>query len=519
MFPGRQAVRLPPDHQIIKRREGEERRAELESGIKQIGRFTSIAKWEEQSGAAILRQKVRGRFQQRVQQHAEDLNRRREALAELLENERYQYQQEFLAGFETPEQRVERMAEKARLIKLREETKRRNLAEKCYKQRDRLAQDEMRLQQSQMRAAKIAKERDAQLKQKQASKQKLAEEEEEFAKQWLDSIAVKKQREDQEHELAKKRDEDMKLVLDSQVRDQAARRALEEKNLKLNAKNGGNSGERRNVDQAARRALEEQELETQREKWREQWRKEERDNKAALIRKEEEQRLARLAVQQENNARAAKRAEEANMETEMDRFLLQQQRAKDKEEEELRKKKQAELLKAQTEFQGHLKAMAIKEAEDESELERLRQEESEKEWRKREVRWAKEAADRDALMSEVNRIRELQIAERKRLNEEQLAQDQEFIANKNQEDSLQEMLAQQEEQETIQRRKLARELLEEQIREKARLAEIDRQRELLIDKRAQRYTEDFTRKIEELRKEAMENDTILDNFPRRSMQL
>jgi len=490
MFPGRQAVRLPPDHQIIKRREGEERRAELESGIKQIGRFTSIAKWEEQSGAAILRQKVRGRFQQRVQQHAEDLNRRREALAELLENERYQYQQEFLAGFETPEQRVERMAEKARLIKLREETKRRNLAEKCYKQRDRLAQDEMRLQQSQMRAAKIAKERDAQLKQKQASKQKLAEEEEEFAKQWLDSIAVKKQREDQEHELAKKRDEDMKLVLDSQVRDQAARRALEE-----------------------------QELETQREKWREQWRKEERDNKAALIRKEEEQRLARLAVQQENNARAAKRAEEANMETEMDRFLLQQQRAKDKEEEELRKKKQAELLKAQTEFQGHLKAMAIKEAEDESELERLRQEESEKEWRKREVRWAKEAADRDALMSEVNRIRELQIAERKRLNEEQLAQDQEFIANKNQEDSLQEMLAQQEEQETIQRRKLARELLEEQIREKARLAEIDRQRELLIDKRAQRYTEDFTRKIEELRKEAMENDTILDNFPRRSMQL
>mmetsp|Transcript_9524 Transcript_9524/g.17561 ORF Transcript_9524/g.17561 Transcript_9524/m.17561 type:complete len:491 (+) Transcript_9524:346-1818(+) len=490
MFPGRQAVRLPPDHQIIKRREGEERRAELESGIKQIGRFTSIAKWEEHSGAAILRQKVRGRFQQRVQQHAEDLNRRREALAELLENERYQYQQEFLAGFETPEQRVERMAEKARLIKLREETKRRNLAEKCYKQRDRLAQDEMRLQQSQMRAAKIAKERDAQLKQKQASKQKLAEEEEEFAKQWLDSIAVKKQREDQEHELAKKRDEDMKLVLDSQVRDQAARRALEE-----------------------------QELETQREKWREQWRKEERDNKAALIRKEEEQRLARLAVQQENNARAAKRAEEANMETEMDRFLLQQQRAKDKEEEELRKKKQAELLKAQTEFQGHLKAMAIKEAEDESELERLRQEESEKEWRKREVRWAKEAADRDALMSEVNRIRELQIAERKRLNEEQLAQDQEFIANKNQEDSLQEMLAQQEEQETIQRRKLARELLEEQIREKARLAEIDRQRELLIDKRAQRYTEDFTRKIEELRKEAMENDTILDNFPRRSMQL
>merc|ERR1719337_399494 len=53
--------------------------------------------------------------------------------------------------------------------------------------------------------------------------------------------------------------------------------------------------------------------------------------------------------------------------------------------------------------------MMIKEASNEAELEKLRQDDQERQWRKREEQWAREKAARDHLMREVIEERKRQI--------------------------------------------------------------------------------------------------------------
>ena len=61
------------------------------------------------------------------------------------------------------------------------------------------------------------------------------------------------------------------------------------------------------------------------------------------------------------------------------------------------------------EYQQALKEQMIKEVEDNTYLEKLLKEESDKEWDKREARWNAEADARKRLLNEVDRSRRAQI--------------------------------------------------------------------------------------------------------------
>lgn len=484
----RRANRPPPDAQILRRREQENRAAALQSGLKQVERFTDVAVWERKSAAKSDAQRVRSLVSKSKAALGEALDGRRRALAALLQSERKQFEREFHSSLETADQRLQRMAERAKELKDARERKRLEQVERAYRQRELSAQDEMRLQQSQLRTLKVAKDRAAQLEEKRERAERVRAEDDEYAREWLGSIEEKRAREERERLEALARNAEMKRVLDSQVRDVNERKALQEA-----------------------------ELEAQRQKWRDEWRAEAEQARARVAANEEAQRLARVAVQHENLRRAERRGEAAAAEHEMDRILLARQLAKDREEEERRKGEQAALRKANLEFQEHIRRQAVKEAQEQGDLERIRFEESEKEWIKREKKWAREAAEREALMTEVDRVRQMQIADREKARETQRAHDQHYVANKKIEDERAAQAAKAVVRAEADKRLANRQLLEQQIADKQRMQVIERQRELLIDKRAERYTEEFQAKIAQMRTEALEANLEIDNFPRKTM--
>ena len=75
------------------------------------------AAWEEKSDNVIKKQDVRSRLLDMKKRKASDLNERRIKLAHILAEEDKQYELEFMASLETPEQVRAKMAEKLAVIK------------------------------------------------------------------------------------------------------------------------------------------------------------------------------------------------------------------------------------------------------------------------------------------------------------------------------------------------------------------------------------------------------------------
>jgi len=97
------------------------------------------------------------------------------------------------------------------------------------------------------------------------------------------------------------------------------------------------------------------------------------------------------------------------LELEDDLKLLNTVLSKEKAEDERDK---AELQEHKSEMKAYgeqVKQMMVKEASNEAELEKLRQDDQERQWRKREEQWAREKAARDHLMCEVIEERKRQI--------------------------------------------------------------------------------------------------------------
>jgi len=453
----------------------------MQATTQSISRATGLAKWENNSTAAIQRRKVLELVAKKQEDHAESLHRRRQKLSLLLRADKAELEERYKASLETPDQTRERMAKRAYELKSRRENERQMEAERCLLQQARLAQDEMRLEESKLRTIKVVKDQLRQIDDKEKEARHRRREDEEFAREWAASAEQKKEREEREVLELTKRNEHTRNVLDLQVHEQEIRKQRET-----------------------------EELEATRSSWRSQWKAEEDEEREMAARKIEENRDARVEIQSANFRYSLAKEEEKVREQELDKYLLREQQEKDRLADEGKRAERIAVSRASKEFNQHLKEMAIKEKADEGLLEHARLEEQEKEWRKRETRWKKENDARDALMSEVDRTRRAQIDHRRRLAEEDQMKDKAYIQRKKIEDEqLEERIRAQMEEEK-QRRKLNSMLLQEQISEKERLQAIDRQREILIDKRAARYTEEFQKKVAAMREQVLANDQILE---------
>merc|ERR1711939_89641 len=130
--------------------------------------------------------------------------------------------------------------------------------------------------------------------------------------------------------------------------------------------------------------------------------------------KQGRERMVRQLAEREkvsafNTQVAEERSKLMQLELEEDLRLLNTVLAKEKAEDE-REKAEHEAHKAEMkEYGEQVKQMMIKEASNEAELEKLRQDDQERQWRKREEQWAREKAARDHLMREVIEERKRQI--------------------------------------------------------------------------------------------------------------
>merc|ERR1711988_1549643 len=142
--------------------------------------------------------------------------------------------------------------------------------------------------------------------------------------------------------------------------------------------------------------------------------------------KQGRERMVRQLAEREKvssfNAQVSEeRSKLMQLELEEDLRLLNTVLAKEKAEDE-REKAEQEAHKAEMkEYGEQVKQMMIKEASNEAELEKLRQDDQERQWRKREEQWAREKAARDHLMREVIEERKRQIHRK----EEKFAQSKE----------------------------------------------------------------------------------------------
>merc|ERR1712070_1291373 len=128
--------------------------------------------------------------------------------------------------------------------------------------------------------------------------------------------------------------------------------------------------------------------------------------------KQGRERMVRQLAEREkvaafNSQVSEERSKLMQLELEEDLKLLNTVLSKEKAEDE-RDREEAEHHKQEMkEYGEQVKQAMIKEASNEAELEKLRQDDQERQWRKREEQWAREKAARDHLMQEV-------IEERKR---------------------------------------------------------------------------------------------------------
>merc|ERR1712072_553763 len=99
--------------------------------------------------------------------------------------------------------------------------------------------------------------------------------------------------------------------------------------------------------------------------------------------------------------------------------------AKEKAEDERDAAEKARQITEARAYAEEVKQQMIKEASNEAELERLRQDDQERQWRKREEQWAREKAARDHLMREVIEERKRQIGRKE--DKFQLAKEEEML--------------------------------------------------------------------------------------------
>eukprot|EP00826_Nyctotherus_ovalis_P027995 TRINITY_DN2198_c0_g2_i2.p1 TRINITY_DN2198_c0_g2~~TRINITY_DN2198_c0_g2_i2.p1 ORF type:complete len:231 (+),score=88.11 TRINITY_DN2198_c0_g2_i2:418-1110(+) len=154
---------------------------------------------------------------------------RRQKLAELLTREEHQYEQEFFANLETPEQVRERMAKRLQELRSRRAQYHQDEVQAKMETRFRQTADELRQLDSQFIAASVKIDQEQQMLEKVKRREKELEEEMLYAKLYEVDAAQKAQREVEEKKVKEQQVSEMMQNLNWQKDVREAQRAAEAK--------------------------------------------------------------------------------------------------------------------------------------------------------------------------------------------------------------------------------------------------------------------------------------------------
>eukprot|EP00939_MAST-03C_sp_MAST-3C-sp1_P005426 g5426.t1 len=443
-----------------RRRAEDQRRAHFDAQVRQDMDIVRVASWENQTNKMIQARLRREEIRCTDQVREDDLNTRRKRLADMLDREFHELQAELRSSFETMEQRRERMVREA--SKLQEDRERQRQAEvrRLREIQWKESVDEIRTHQSKLLTSKIAEDRITQLRERNLRMREEAEEENRLAQMWDARRGKLLEREIAEAKDLRRRNKEMRQILDHQV-----------------------SERERILDDEENQLIEE--AEDMKAKWK-------ADAEDALAREiARRERAAQIerdvqAFNQHKNAIDSKIVEkEKALDARLLKAALENEAEEIRREIELKKQRKAEMIA----YQKALQEQMVKEAEDNAYLEKLLKEESDKEWDKREARWNAEARARANLMKDVDRSRKMQLQEKAKRKVEEVAADRMWAekARKDLDDAIVEE-ARKSEQERQQRFR-DRDFLLDQIdrRKQARREALERQlHDLKLEKDAER---------------------------------
>ncbi|GLD91867.1 hypothetical protein PINS_up000400 [Pythium insidiosum] len=453
---GRGASRGVGETLILKRRQRDDTLAHYSECVKGFSKMNARAEWEQTLAVKADVTQVQRTVKQLRNQQESQLHSRRLRLAELYNREMEEWKEACLANVETPEDRKQKMIQRALELKERRERERLALAEEKRMQHYRESCDDLRVEDSKKIQQMVLKDRGSQLEERKRLEEEERKFEDKMAQLWHEDRLKKEERERRDRELAAKRDAEVKAILDLQVDLFKKRRQAEEEHK--------HTEDKELLEEWERLKFVEDELERQRKM---------NDIQRAMD-------VKRFNQERVEASRAA-----AEREREYDRRLLELALAQEAETKRLEREQQEKFKQDQLEYQQMLKKQMEMEAEDLSYLDKIRQDMENQVWAKRDAQHNAEEAARQELLRQVIESRNQQMELKK---EQQIKHKHDDIAYMEQlkretEEALQKELREQEER-RLELKRTQSELLRQQ--EERRIAEEQkRQAEYLELKRMQ----------------------------------
>jgi hypothetical protein len=384
--------RSNPTRQIELRQRQEDLTSNYTNVAAEHSQLKMKSQWEEKTSSRIQRNELFRRMDEVQARQADVLQARRQRLSELLIKEKAVHDSMIANLAETDDQRRERLMQQARELRERREQLRQ---QEASARRDQIFREEsalIREAQSKLKVLRAAADRESHLEALKARKAQEEEEERFFSEQWLDQQAKQAARTQSDMDAIHRKREQLKHDLQLQIK-AAEKRAqqAQEAQAKEDAEflELVRQGKAADANAEAKRKMRQKQL------------AEETKIRNEELRRMKEEEKTMLAEEEKRN---------------LDELLAQI--AADEASERQKKKEAREHAMSQIKF---VEAQMNTVAENETALDRLWQEESDKEWAKREDRWLEEQARREALLHDVFSTRKNQILElrQKELDEAQ----------------------------------------------------------------------------------------------------
>lgn len=362
-----------------------------------------MSNWEEKTKRIVERKLFKEKQNQFNMQHKKFLDMRRKQLSELLQSEERMYINEIIMNQETPEQVRHKMEQKLIALKTQRETERQELVKKLQEKRFMDSADELRKNEAEAFAVSCYLEQENQMLDKMKKREKEKKEEEAYVKlnqydnlkkiekEKLDLIA-KKERERQTYDYLK--------------------------------------WQREQQEAAIRKANELNEIEKARlkEQWKRDEESEEYDKQQKLLMNKQVYR----DIEEFNRKEEIERKKKSDYEKVKDKELVDSIVEKEKALDNLDKLEKERKIKEFHQNKKYLEYIMNQKKEAEAWMDKIAQDEADRDYKKKQEQWMKEEAKRIELLKQVYKEREKSVMFKKNLREEekkQIAKERDILDN------------------------------------------------------------------------------------------
>ena len=428
------------------------------------------ANWEITTANKINSNETTSQKEALKQQREAYLDLRRKKLSDLLISEDIQYKREILSNQETPEDVRKRMEKKLNELKLQRELERQKLVKRLEDRKFYSGADELRKNDSEYFAISCYYEQENQMLDKLKRRAKERQEEDLYVK--LNELDMQKkiEREQKESEDLKNKNKEMVDYLNYQ---------REQEQNEMNRLNEINEHEKQRLKQ--------------------QWendRKMEEEEKMNILQRNKQ---VNEDIKQFNEREQQERDRKARIEKQHDKDLINAILEKEKALDEIDRVNKLKKIEEFHQNKKYLEAVMNRKKEEEAWMDRIAQEEADREYEKEQKKWLKEEEARIELMKQVYKDRERAVLSKKALKEEEKAQILKERAILDNEIKKYNQRVEQIKAEEQQRRKTHQNELIYQMQEKQNMKLREMQDDLYERRAAQLWEMEYQKKIDEQR--------------------